>query len=121
MSFVSGFFVLLIGFINLRPENVGIIKKCSYWIIGIISVITFWTILIIIKQHRQYLIYRNIQRKLQSKMRIQDIKINDSKIFPKDWTTFQKQNLFTGWQGWLFYVLFILGLAIITALIVINL
>jgi hypothetical protein len=114
MTFVSAFFVLLIGFVNLRPENVGIVKKHSLLFIVLVSAVTIWTVVIIIIQHLRYLTYRKVQINLQRKMNIQDIKLNDKDIFPKHWTESRPRNLFTGFQGWFFYVLFMLSLATIT-------
>ena len=121
MTFVSGFFVLLIGFINLSPANVETIRKHSYLLIIIVVVISIWTISIILRQHCQYLSYRDIQRKLQNKMRIQDITVNEANVFPNDWTTLNKSKWHTGWYGWGFYALYVFALGLITVLIVFNL
>lgn len=121
MAFVSGFFFLMIGFINFSLAKVEVIRKYSCLFTILVVSISIWTILIIWRQHCQYLIYRDIQRKLQKKMRIQDIKVNDVDVFPDEWTTTRTPKFFSGFQGWLFYVLYVFALGLITVLIVVNL
>lgn len=117
MTFVSSFFVLLIGFINLRQENAAVIKEYSGLFIAIVCAVSVWTVVIIIVQHYRYLTYRNVQINLQRKMNIQNIKLDDTNIFPVSWTQPRRQNLLSGFQGWFFYALFIVSLATITVTI----
>lgn len=89
-------------------------------IVLILTAVAIWTIVILFVQHYRYLEYRNIQINLQIKLGITDWKVDDKDIFPRRWTTPKIKSLFTGFQGWLYYALYIFSFWLLTVCFVAN-
>jgi hypothetical protein len=121
MTFTSAFFFLIIGFSNLRTENIEIIRIHSVHIILLITVVLILTITIIVIQHYRYIDYRNIQIKLQIKMEIKRLKADDKEIFPKDWFKQKDKSIFTGFQGWFYYAFYVFSFWLLTVFIIASL
>ncbi|MFN8712402.1 MAG: hypothetical protein ACK5Z2_06085 [Bacteroidota bacterium] len=89
--------------------------------IGIL-IIAIYTSLIIWRQHKNYIEYRRIQRRIQFKMNLHKIKINGSSLFPESWTnpnnnvTVKGINLGVGYYLTLLWVVSIISMSICLSL-----
>ena len=121
MAFTSAFFFFVIGFVNYRKESIEIIRNNAALIILMLTAVAVWTIAIMIIQHYRYLDYRNTQIRLQIKLGVTEWKLNDKELFPKNWSKPKIKSLFTGFQGWFYYALYIFSFWLLTIIVVANL
>jgi len=120
MAFASAIYLALIGLMQIDEVKFEFTCLIKAIIVFIITVFSFWTICIIVRQHLNYIDYRNIQKKLQIKMKIFEWKIDESKIFPDHWKKEFEQSIFTGFQGWGFYAFYIIALYAISVILIVN-
>ena len=115
MAFASALFITLIGIIKIDKQAVHLDCETK-WIISIILLVfAFFTCGVIIRQHLNYVDYRNIQKGIQKEW-----KINEINGIPKKWIDFDEKEitilkgLKIGVWGWSFYAFYILAIAGIT-------
>jgi hypothetical protein len=118
MAFTSAAYLALFSLLKLDNNHLGL----NCWVKSLFTIILLYllrlTIKIIIKQHLNYLEYRNIQIRLQKVMKIKDWKIDNEDVFPAHWNDTLKISTKTGFQGWSFYATYIIIIAIITLVLI---
>jgi hypothetical protein len=117
-AFSSAIYLALFGFIQSEKTIINCSEK---WILSIcMSLFLIYTIRIIIRQHLNYIEYRNIQIRLQKMLGIYEWRAENSIIFPKSWTDEKPKNIISGFQGWFFYAFYMIILYSITLCMLVN-
>jgi len=120
LTFVSALYVTLLGFTKIDKNSVEL-SFCMKWLIVVLMlIISIYTILIIIRQHKNYLKYRNIQIRLQKAMGIYEWKLDNETIFPLDMQNSVEEKTWSHFWGWLFYALYLIILTIMSCVLLFN-
>ena len=119
LGFTSGLFIAMLGFLKIFTVKVFYCEKV-FLILGI-SAFFIYCIAIIVKQHLEYLRYRNIQIRIQKEMGIKEWKIDDERIIPREWDNELKESIWTNFQGWMFYAFYIFCLSVFSIYIIVKL
>jgi hypothetical protein len=114
MAFASAAYLALFGLIKLDTSAAGFSCPIKALFTLLLGILWFLTIKIIIRQHLNYLKYRDIQIKIQKAMGVYDWKVDDEAIFPASWKKSINISIWTGFFGWAFYAFYITVIAIIT-------
>ena len=120
MAFTSALYFSLIGFIQVGINNFELTLLLKIIFSVIITIFWLLTIYIIIKQHYNYIDYRNIQIRLQNKMGIHEWQIDNKYIFPKYWRNEKDKSIYVGIQGWFFYAFYLTAIYLITVSVLLN-
>lgn len=120
MAFVSAIYLAIIGLVELGQSSFQLTCLVKWIICMILFVFCFWTIVIIGRQHLNYLNYRNIQIRLQNRMGISDWSEGDNNVIPNNWAKEKRVSLITGFQGWGFYAIYVISICAIAIVLVIG-
>lgn len=109
--------VIVITFLSLNISNTNInLSVVKAGIILIIAFVSTYIIIVIKRQHKQYLVYRDIQRRLQRKMGIHKIKLDNEPLFSNEFTDCSEHfsNLYKikARYGYWFYIFYILSISV---------
>jgi hypothetical protein len=117
MAFATAVYIAIYGLLKFDSTNICL----SIWIKGLlmtfIVLLTLITYINILNQHLNYLKYRDIQIRIQNKLNIQNLEVNNGPIFPIEWTNKQDEKQKFG-LGWHFYASYIIVLAIIAIMLI---
>ena len=119
MAFASAAYFGLFSLIKLDPHSVkincGIKFLISFLLLGLLA----WTIVVINKQHKNYLRYRNVQIELQKIMDIYTWKNEGNEIFDiGNFGKIRHISLSEGWLGWGFYAGYLFIIFLITLMLI---
>lgn len=115
MAFASALFITLIGVLKIDNTSVQLNCETKLIISIILLVFALFTCGIIIRQHLNYVDYRNIQKGIQKEWKIDEIN-----GIPLKWIAYEAKKisfwrgLKNGVWGWSFYAIYILAIACIT-------
>jgi len=122
IGFTSGLYIAVLGALKLFSKDGAPISYNSKWFIIVgISMFCIYCIIILGKQHLQYLDCRKTQIRLEKKWGINEWTVDDEKIMPPKWFNPISRNLLKKGLGWIFYALYISFLSAFSIYLIFNL
>jgi len=111
----TGLYGAIIGGLKLS-KSIDTLSDCIKWgIASLIAYFTIYSIIVIKKQHNSYKSYRETQRSIQQYWKINEVRNNDERVFPKEWTS-DANNIRD--YGWIYYASYSVILGIISIVII---
>jgi hypothetical protein len=120
LTFVSALYITLLGFTKINKNEIELCFYLKLFIVTLMLIISIYTIIIIIRQHKNYLKYRNVLIKLQKSMKIYDWQASGENIFPSDWQDHIEERVWEHFGGWLFYALYLIILTIMSSVLLFS-
>jgi hypothetical protein len=121
LGFTSGLYLAVVTLLKIDSDRFPIHSNSKWGFYIGISIFSGYCIGILMKQHLDYLKYRNIQIGMQKKMKVQLWKVGGKRIIPEKWDNEFKGKLCENWTGWVFYAIFIICLSILSIWIICGL
>jgi|GEM_PF-5072933 hypothetical protein len=121
LGFTSGLYLAVLTILKINSDRLPIYSNGKWCLYIGIALFSLYCIGILMKQHLDYLKYRNIQIRMQKKMKVQFWKVNGKRIVPEKWDDEFKGKLWENCTGWIFYAFFIICLSTLSILIIYSL
>jgi hypothetical protein len=121
IGFTSGFYISVLGFLTIYRNGNQLSCAIKAGIAALILILGFYCVVILRKQHLEYLKYRNTQIRLQKRMKIAEWLVEGRRVIPEEWDNELIVKPSTNRLGWLFYVCFITCLSLFSICILIIL
>ncbi len=115
--------IIVVTYLPLKiSDNIISLPVVKAGILLIIVCVSAYILFVVRKQHLQYLVYRNIQRRLQRKMGIHKIKLDNEPLFSSEFTDcsehFSKKYKIKARYGHRFYIFYILSISVATIVLI---
>ena len=120
MAFASAAYLALFSILKFDPTHIALSFRIKILVISLLACFWALTIIVIVKQHKNYLKYRNVQIRLQKAMKVYEWKIDCENVLPASWKKPIKEKIWTRCYGWLFYASYITIIATITIVLIQN-
>lgn len=118
MAFTSAAYLAMFSLLKLDNNHMKVGCEIKFIASIFLLALLILTILIIVRQHKNYLRYRNVQINLQNLMKIHDWETNGEEILPIKWKKQIEVSVSAGFVGWFFYAFYIFTIAIITGVLI---
>jgi len=117
LTFTSAFYFGFIGLFLLNKIEINFLWV-KIVLTAVVTSLCLWTVYWCGKCHLSYLMARNIQVKIQKKLKLDTWLVDGKKVFPDEWFSEKPVTLCTRLWGWGFYafyatILFVLSLMVI--------
>jgi len=109
--------ILFLAMLKVTIVDQIALSEVAKWLASVIVVIiTAWTICYFYKCHMNYLKARSVQAKIQRYLELDQLKVADKEVIPKEWFDDCRTCLFQGFWGWGFYAFFSISIGVLTVL-----